>query len=1004
MLMVLGTSAASDRLSVGNYDIISGESLTFPVSLENETELSAFQCDVYLPEGITFALNEDGEFDVTLNPTRATSSHTITATAQSDGAVRIAAYSSQSKPFKGNSGELFYLNLTTDANVEGGQVVRVRNIIFSTTVPQGVPLEDVSSVVTMTRYVAKNELTMIGASVTSGESLTFPVSLENETELSAFQCDVYLPEGITFALNEDGEFDVTLNSDRTTSSHTITATTQSDGAVRIAAYSSQSKPFKGNFGELFYLNLITDANVEGKKVLSIKNVIFSTVTAEEVLVKDATSTVVMAKYVPKNEFVVRDTIMTNRNSFLFPVILANESELAAFQCNVYLPEGLKLALNEEGDLDVRLNAERVTSSHTITAHVQTDGSIRVVAYANPTKNFKGSDGVLFYLNLQSDKNVEGEKMIEIKNIICSTADASTVSVADVSAVVNISEPPILVSSIVLDKQDAEIVLGETITLTAVVEPEDADNNMVVWTSSDETVATVENGVVTTLKVGEAIITATTVDGSNLSAACTVRVIGSYQLTYVLDGETFHTEKVIFGTAIVAPEVPVKEGYTFNGWADVPETMPAYDVTITGTYTINQYTLIYVVDGIEYKTMTLDYNASIIAETVPTKEGYTFSGWSEFPSTMPAKDVTITGTFSVNSYNLVYMVDGVEFNKTSIEFGSAITALEAPIKEGYTFSGWSEVPAAMPAKDVTVTGTYTINQYTLTYLVDGAEYKKVTLDYASAITAEAEPTKEGHTFSGWSEIPATMPAMDVTVVGEFSVNSYQVTYMLDGKEFKVEQVVYGSPVPTPEVPAKLGYNFSGWGDVPSAMPAKDLTLHGSYTINKDNKYNVIYMVDGVEYKRVQYAFEDAIVPEAEPTKEGYTFSGWSEMPATMPLHDVTVVGEFTVNMYQITYMVDGEVYATEQIAYGSAIVLKDAPVKEGYIFSGWSEAPETMPAADVVIEGTFTVDGIEAVVTNRLVDVYTLQGVMVKRQVPVEELEQELPDGIYIVHGKKMVVK
>ncbi|MBR2360784.1 MAG: hypothetical protein IKA75_10290, partial [Bacteroidaceae bacterium] len=76
----------------------------------------------------------------------------------------------------------------------------------------------------------------------------------------------------------------------------------------------------------------------------------------------------------------------------------------------------------------------------------------------------------------------------------------------------------------------------------------------------------------------------------------------------------------------------------------------------------------------------------------------------------------------------------------------------------------------------------------------------------------------------------------------------------------------------------------------------------------------------------------------------------------------------------------------------------------YIFSGWSEAPETMPAADVVIEGTFTVDGIEAVVTNRLVDVYTLQGVMLKRQVPVEELEQELPDGIYIVHGKKMVIK
>ena len=165
-----------------------------------------------------------------------------------------------------------------------------------------------------------------------------------------------------------------------------------------------------------------------------------------------------------------------------------------------------------------------------------------------------------------------------------------------------------------------------------------------------------------------------------------------------------------------------------------------------------------------------------------------------------------------------------------------------------------------------------------------------------------------------------------------------------------------------------------------------------------------MVDGVEHNKTSVEFGSAITALEAPTKEGYTFSGWSEIPETMPAKDVTIEGSFSINTYTITYMVDGEVYATEQITYGSAIVLKDAPVKEGYIFSGWSEAPETMPAADVVIEGTFTVDGIEAVVTNRLVDVYTLQGVMVKRQVLVKELEQELPDGIYIVHGKKMVIK
>ncbi len=164
------------------------------------------------------------------------------------------------------------------------------------------------------------------------------------------------------------------------------------------------------------------------------------------------------------------------------------------------------------------------------------------------------------------------------------------------------------------------------------------------------------------------------------------------------------------------------------------------------------------------------------------------------------------------------------------------------------------------------------------------------------------------------------------------------------------------------------------------------------------------MDGIEYKTVTLDYNASIIAETVPAKEGYTFSGWSEVPSTMPAKDVTIEGSFFVNTYTITYMVDGEVYAAEQVAYGSAIMLKDAPVKDGYIFSAWSEAPETMSASDVTIEGSFTVDGIETVVTNRLVDVYTLQGVMMKRQIPVEELEQELPGGIYIVNGKKMVVK
>ena len=263
-----------------------------------------------------------------------------------------------------------------------------------------------------------------------------------------------------------------------------------------------------------------------------------------------------------------------------------------------------------------------------------------------------------------------------------------------------------------------------------------------------------------------------------------------------------------------------------------------------------YTITYMVDDEEYVSHYLKVGVTITAEAEPTKEGYTFSGWSEIPETMPAHDVTVTGTFSVNKYKLTYKVDGVEYKTSEVEYGTAIIAEDEPTKEGYTFSGWSEIPETMPAHDVTVTGTFTVNKYKLTYKVDGVEYKTSEVEYGTAIIAEDEPTKEGYTFSGWSEIPETMPAEDVVITGTFTINKYTITYKIDGEVFMTESVEYGSAITPPEVPAREGYTFE-WIDVPETMPAKDITIEGSYTlgigsvyIEEDVKW---YTIDG---KRIE----------------------------------------------------------------------------------------------------------------------------------------------------------
>ena len=427
---------------------------------------------------------------------------------------------------------------------------------------------------------------------------------------------------------------------------------------------------------------------------------------------------------------------------------------------------------------------------------------------------------------------------------------------------------------------------------------------------------------------------------------------NYFMVYLLDGAFYKAVAIKVGDKIEPLAEPTKEGYTFSGWSETPATMPARDVEVTGSFIVNSYNLIYKVDGEVYETITLDYGTSIELLAEPTKEGYTFSGWSEAPATMPAKDVEISGSFNVNSYNLIYKVDGEVYETVSVEYGSAITLLDEPVKEGYTFSGWSDAPPTMPANDVEVTGSFNVNSYNLVYKVGGEVYETVSLEYGSAITLLDEPVKEGYTFSGWSKAPATMPARDVEISGTFIINSYDLIYKVDGEVYETVSVEYGSAIILLEEPVKEGYTFSGWSEAPTTMSASDVEVTGSFSVNS---YNLIYKVDGEVYETITLNYGTSIELLPEPTKTGYTFSGWGEAPATMPAREVEVTGSFNVNSYNLVYKVDGEVYETVSVEYGSAITLLDEPIKEGYTFSGWGEAPTTMPAKNVEISGNFTIN-------------------------------------------------
>ena len=152
--------------------------------------------------------------------------------------------------------------------------------------------------------------------------------------------------------------------------------------------------------------------------------------------------------------------------------------------------------------------------------------------------------------------------------------------------------------------------------------------------------------------------------------------------------------------------------------------------------------------------------------------------------MPDKDIVVLGEFTGKSYTVTYKVEGEEYLVENVACGSEIVLPEEPMKEGYSFTGWVDMPEVMPAGNIVVEASFAINTYTITYLVDEKEYKVITLEYGAEVPSVATPTKRGYTFTGWNEVLETMPGEDVVIFGSFVLNNTAI----DAVEAELEDAV------------------------------------------------------------------------------------------------------------------------------------------------------------------------------------------------------------------------
>ena len=307
----------------------------------------------------------------------------------------------------------------------------------------------------------------------------------------------------------------------------------------------------------------------------------------------------------------------------------------------------------------------------------------------------------------------------------------------------------------------------------------------------------------------------------------------YTITFDTNGESeIAPITQDYGTQIAAPANPTRKGYTFKGWdKEIPETMPAENITVKAQWEINQYTITFDTNGgSEIAPITQDYGTEITAPANPTRKGYTFKGWDkEIPKTMPAENITVKAQWEINQYTITFDTNGgSEIAPITQDYGTKITAPDTPTRKGYTFRGWDkEIPETMPAENITVKAQWEINQYTITFDTNGgSEIAPITQDYGTEITAPDNPTRKGYTFKGWDkEIPKTMPAENITVKAQWEINQYTITFDTNGgSEIAPITQDYGTEITAPDNPTRKGYTFKGWDkEIPKTMPAENITI-------------------------------------------------------------------------------------------------------------------------------------------------------------------------------------
>ena len=465
-------------------------------------------------------------------------------------------------------------------------------------------------------------------------------------------------------------------------------------------------------------------------------------------------------------------------------------------------------------------------------------------------------------------------------------------------------------------------------------------------------------------------------------------------------ELVKNKSVLFGTEYGNLPKPTKNGYTFDGW--YTEEPGGKNITATDFYKNDGDQILYAHWSPVKYTITYNYNGgsannpTVYDSTTntfklnnPTRKGYTFTGWSGSGLKTLTKDVSINKgtsgnlTFTANwegaSYTITFNTSGGNVSPTNkkVTYRNAYGELPLPTKTGYAFDGWytsasggTKITANTTfneATNQTLYARWTAVKYTITYNYNGGSGQNPAGYNSTTNTFKLNyPTKTGYTFTGWTGSGLKKLTKDVSITkgtsgnlsftANWEISKYTITFDSNGgsASSSSKQVNYNSKYGTLPTVSKTAYSFAGWYTSKTAGTKVDsntlLTNASNHTLYAHwtpIKYTITYNYNGGSASNpTSYTIETATFSLKNPTRTGYSFTGWSLNGAKSLIKNVAIskgtygnlsyVANWEALKYTVSFNGNGGTpgQSSKTVTYNDVYRTLPSATRAGYTFTGW----------------------------------------------------------------------